>query len=265
VLQGEKKRTYSKKKSKNVEAMSSFTPLPENFVEIIEQPKDKLEEDIDEEDIVMRKADVIKAGKVIEDILPYYTFGPDVLIDIPVEKIRRPPSTYCYRPLSLEHVARLVKEMVKNPMVKPMPAVVIAYNIARKQTVTVNPKEVDPATFSKDWIEHLEFFAICGQHSTRAAHKLQEMAKEDGKFVAVASKLAKRQCQLLSAATPKDILLKLSSSNNETAKIPFKTPFLSTVRHARKQYADMGYPKKGAPGVLAEQKFQVSISTLCRN
>ncbi|CAM6115581.1 unnamed protein product [Calypogeia fissa] len=105
--------------------------------------------------------------------------------------------------------------MIENPGMEPQVADLIPYNAALKKLVSYTGTDVD----RQDLIEaikkcEIQFFAISGQHSARAARNIFEFSKKDVKFEDVANKLRFRKARILSAKTPATVLAEHSQRSN---------------------------------------------------
>jgi hypothetical protein len=154
--------------------------------------------------------------------------------------------------------------MIKNPGMEPQVADLIPYNATLKKLVSYTGTDVD----RQDLIEavkkrEIQFLAISGQHSAKAARNILEFAKKDAKFEDVANKLKYRKARILSDKTPTTVLAKhLQRSNAINQTMEYKSCFLDTIVHARRQFDELGRPKRPVVGnnktnVAENIKFQV--------
>ncbi len=227
----------------------------------------------DEEDNVKAVADdkVLAGSTLFTRISKYYTWGLEAIFYIPVHRIHPAPPRFCYRKLNQEHVALIAESMVTRPGVEPQIADLVPFNVKTRKVVIFGPSDQERRDFENALMENdIHFYAISGQHSARAAQKIIEWAKTRANLIRIASSLAYRKARILSAETPEYVLTEHSSrcnAINETME--YKSSFLDTVVHARRQFLDCGRPPRPQAGINAVTrkdadyiKFNVSLFLL---
>ncbi|CAM6091065.1 unnamed protein product [Calypogeia fissa] len=133
----------------------------------------------DDEDIEAPKETKIMEGReVLRMMEKYYTYGIKSIFHILVELILPTPARLCYRMLNRDHVKQITDSMIENPGMEPQVADLIPYNAALKKLVSYTGTNVD----RQDLIEaikkrEIQFLAISGQHSARAARNILEFSK----------------------------------------------------------------------------------------
>lgn len=109
----------------------------------------------------------------------------------------------------------------------------------------------------------IQFLVISGQHSSAAAKRLLEWAQVNSNISDIAKKLTYQKSQILSASTPITVLAEHSfRSNAVNQTMEFKSFFLDTVVHARRQWIECNRPAKPSAGEKAcsseeHKRFQV--------
>ncbi|CAM6093905.1 unnamed protein product [Calypogeia fissa] len=192
----------------------------------------------------------MEGREVLQMMEKYYTFGIKSIFQIPVELILPAPARLCYRMLNKDHVKQITDSMIENPGMEPRVADFIPYNATLKKLVSYTGTDVD----RQDLVEavkkrEIQFLAISGQHSARAAKNILEFAKKDAKFEDVANKLRYRKARIFSDKTPAIVLAKHSQRSNAVNQtMEYKSCFLDTIVHARRQFDELGRPKRPVIG-----------------
>jgi hypothetical protein len=195
----------------------------------------------------------------LQECQKYFCFGPNRYIDIPVGMIIPPPADLCFRSLDLAHVQQIWSQMITNPTEAPHPADVIP-------CLKLDGKLLQFKDTKEDWQrlqDHIEggtvdFVAISGQHSAEAAKCILREAQQDVSLEPRANLLSKRSCRILSQDTPRKIMATLSRNANLRSK-EFVASHVDTVLHMRKQWKNLGSPRKGVRGATKiDPRFRVS-------
>ncbi|CAM6086388.1 unnamed protein product [Calypogeia fissa] len=210
------------------------------------------------------EAKIMEGREVLQMMEKYYTFGIKSLFSIPVELILPAPARLCYRMLNRDHVKQITDSMIENPGMEPQVADLILYNATMKKLVSYTGTDVD----KQDLIEavkkrKIQFLAISGQHSARAAKNVLEFAKKDAKIQDLANRLRFHKARILSDKTPATVLAEhLQRSNTVNTTMEYKSCFLDTIVHARRKFDKLGRPKRPVVGdnktnATENSKFQV--------
>lgn len=156
--------------------------------------------------------------------------------------------------INKDHVKQIADSMVERPGYEPHIADLIPFTATTKKLVHFENTPEDKSDFVEAIAKReIMFFAVSGQHSARAAHWIQGWAKADAKLTNIANNLRLRKSRILSDVTPLAILAEHSSRSNAINEtMEFKSCFVETVLHARRQFVEMGRPSK--PGVGSNQK-----------
>lgn len=210
---------------------------------------------------------VLQGRDVIKQMEKYYTFGIDEIFSIPTRSIFAPPARLCYRMLNLDHVKEIVDSMIQNPGHEPAIADLIPYNLESKSVLTYSNTPAEKRDFlAATKAGKIQFLAISGQHSSAAAKRIIEWAATNANVSDIAEKLKFRKSRILSAATPITVLAEHSFRSNEVNQtMEYKSCFLDTVVHARRQWMECGSPGKPSTGEKAcssseHKRFQVNMS-----
>lgn len=259
LRKGEKRKRVEKtaKPRPKVRARKSGNPLSASLSDVIMHPEDSsCPQDAPTEKNV---TDGVEALKEIER---YYIFGMREIFDIPVESIMQPSAALVYRMFNKEHAMEIANSMIKNPSQVPAIAELIPYSAKSKKLLHFenSPQELKKFLWGVKHNE-VQFLAISGQHSARAAQWVIEWAKKDAKLSEVAESLQYRKSRILSDITPRTILAQHSSRSNAVNEtMEFKSCFLETVVHARRQFDECGRPNRPTMGTNKTtdlQKYQV--------
>lgn len=146
-----------------------------------------------------------------------------------------------------------------------LPAIgdLVPYNIKTCQLVEFKNTPEDLAAYKQlVTTKHIDFLAINGQHSTEAAKQLVQDVENDAKLKDCAERVRFRTLRILSSHMHIDILPKRSHRGNKmNATTKFKSLFLDTISHARKQYSILGNPPKPRTGdtSLVDPKYWVNL------
>lgn len=218
------------------------------------RPASSVSVDLFDEDEDLRgekpEAKLVRMGiESREKISKFYTFG-DTVFKVPVESIVSPPPTLVYRCLNKEHAMEIARSMVKNQDREPIVADLIPYSVKNSKLVHYDNTPEDLKDFNNAIKRReIQFVAISGQHSALAAKWVIEWSKTDAKLSAAAKKLCVRRARILSDTTPQTILAEHSMNSNAINKtMEYKSSFLDTVVHARRQWERMSRPKRPVIG-----------------
>lgn len=204
------------------------------------------------------ESDVLKGQEVLKNIEEYYTFGITDIFEVPIESILPPSAVFVYRMFNQQHALEVAKSMMNNPGQEPHVADLIPYLARTKKLLHFENTLEDRRAFRSGVKKReIQFLAISGQHSAKAAQWIQGWAEKDAKLTDLASKLKYRKARILSDRTPRTILVEHSSRSNAVNEtMQFKSCFLETVVHARRQFDECGRPER--PGIGANQRTKNS-------
>ncbi|CAM6103792.1 unnamed protein product [Calypogeia fissa] len=140
--------------------------------------------------------------------------------------------------------------MIENPGIEPQIANLIPYNATMKKLVSYTGTDVDKQNLIEAVKKReIQFLAISGQHSARAAKNVLEFAKKDAKFQDLANRLRFCKARILSDKTLATVLAEHSQrSNTVNQTMEYKLCFLDTIVHARRQFDKLGQPKRPVVG-----------------
>ncbi|CAM6105388.1 unnamed protein product [Calypogeia fissa] len=136
--------------------------------------------------------------------------------------------------------------MIENPGMEPQVADLIPYNASLKKLAPytgtdVNGQDLMEAVKNRE----IHFLTISGQHSARVTRNILEFAKKDAKFEDVENKLKMRKTRIFSDKTPTIVLAEHSHRSNVVNQtMEYKSCFLDTIVHARRQFDELGRPKR---------------------
>jgi hypothetical protein len=208
---------------------------------------------------------VRKGVEMREVMAPFYTWGQRVF-NIPVECIVSPPPTLVYRCLNKDHVNQIALSMVKLHDREPLVADLIPYKdgkLLHYENTPSDTKDFEAAIRNKE----IQFVAISGQHSALAAKWVISWSKSDPKLRKQAEKLAFRRSVILSDRTPQTLLAEHSLHSNEMNEtMEYKSCFLDTASHARRQWENSGRPERQGIGTNQTTRkvgFEVCLPNFC--
>lgn len=201
---------------------------------------------------------------MIKQMKKYYTFGIDEIFNILVTSIFAPPARLCYRLLNNDHIKEIIDSMIRNLGHEPAIADLIPSNLATKSVLTYNNTPGDKRDFQISTKSgQIQFLATGGQHSSAAAKRILEWAEVNTNDSDIAKKLTYQKSRILYASTPITVLAEHSfRSNAVNQTMEFKSTFLDTVVHARRQWLECNRPAKPSAGEKAcsseeHKRFQV--------
>lgn len=148
----------------------------------------------------------------------------------------------------------------------PQIADLVPYNIRTSQCIEVNSNEL--ASFKKlVATKKMDFVAISGQHSSKAAKQLLAESAGDEKVREAAERLKFRQSRILSWKTPVDELAAHSlQANAINVTTKFTSSYMDTISHAHRQYKMVNSPPLPDKGDVGnnDRNYRVSLILIRR-
>ena len=193
---------------------------------------------------------IITEGKNMFDVIKqYFTFGMDKTFKVPVELISNPTADLVYRMFNQDHAIEIAQSMIKNRVQEPQICDLIPYRKSTSKMLVFKNTAHDLKEFKNGLAKkEINFLAISGQHSARAAQYIGRWAETNANLKDVWKRLEFRTARILSSETPKGVLAQHSEACNKANESSvFKSSFEDMLLHARKQWELMGKPEK--PGL----------------